>query len=206
MAKLFIEDTSLTNIAKAIRSKANTTAKMTPAQMATAINQIPTGGGEVDWDAPTAPDGGWTYDTSPYKAMWNGCKAQDDKGICWYFDTSKCKTLTITVKTVPYKSSSTYNAEFKYRGYYGYKTNLNSMGSGSSSMYPEWNKVEADTSTKYDSSMIAGVSRSYSVQTVTLTFDVSNYNHFTLHWYALGSSSASYYVYTALYVSDIKYQ
>ena len=45
MAKYSIEDTTLTNIAEAIRTKGNTTDNLTPLQMPEAINAIQTGGG-----------------------------------------------------------------------------------------------------------------------------------------------------------------
>lgn len=45
MAKYSIEDTTLTNIAEAIRTKGNTTETLTPLQMPDAINAIQTGGG-----------------------------------------------------------------------------------------------------------------------------------------------------------------
>ena len=45
MAKYSIEDTTLTNIAEAIRTKGNTTESLTPLQMPDAINAIQTGGG-----------------------------------------------------------------------------------------------------------------------------------------------------------------
>ena len=45
MAKYTIEDTTLTNIANAIRTKGGTTATLTPAEMVTAIDAISAGGG-----------------------------------------------------------------------------------------------------------------------------------------------------------------
>ena len=48
MAKLTIEDTTLTNIADAIRAKGNTTDSLTPVQMPAAINAIVAGGGSLD--------------------------------------------------------------------------------------------------------------------------------------------------------------
>lgn len=45
MSKLFIEDTSLVAIGDAIRAKTGKSNKMTPAQMATEIGSITTGGG-----------------------------------------------------------------------------------------------------------------------------------------------------------------
>lgn len=44
MANYIIQDTTLTNIADAIRSKTGTTATLTPAQMAAAINSLSSGG------------------------------------------------------------------------------------------------------------------------------------------------------------------
>ena len=52
MAKYTIEDTTLTNIADAIRAKGNTTETLTPTQMPNAISAIQAGGGEgVDFSA-----------------------------------------------------------------------------------------------------------------------------------------------------------
>jgi hypothetical protein len=45
MAKVFIEETSLTAIGDAIRAKTGDSALMSPAEMATAIEGITTGGG-----------------------------------------------------------------------------------------------------------------------------------------------------------------
>lgn len=47
MADYLIKDTTLTNIADAIRAKKNSTDTYTPAEMATAISSIETGGGEL---------------------------------------------------------------------------------------------------------------------------------------------------------------
>lgn len=47
MGQVLITDTNLTNIANAIRTKAGTSIKYTPANMATAINAIP--GGSFNW-------------------------------------------------------------------------------------------------------------------------------------------------------------
>ena len=49
MGKVIVTDTHLTNIANAIRAKAGTSNTYTPAQMATAINNIPTGGGATNF-------------------------------------------------------------------------------------------------------------------------------------------------------------
>ena len=47
MADYLIKDTTLTNIADAIRAKKSPTDTYTPAEMATAISSIETGGGEL---------------------------------------------------------------------------------------------------------------------------------------------------------------
>lgn len=54
MSKLFIESTTLTNIAEAIRDKAGVTTTYTPAEMATAISNISTGTDTSDATATAA--------------------------------------------------------------------------------------------------------------------------------------------------------
>ena len=201
MAKLFIEDTSLTNIAKAIRSKANTTAKMTPAQMATAINQIPTGGASNPTQ-PEAPDGGWTYPNSPWKAYWYYHYSDEGINQDWLFDVSNCSKLKLTIVYNP-PSSSTYALEVKYKGYYGYTSKLDNMGSASSSKL-NFERTAKDSSTKYDSIYTTLFSRSSSSSETTITFDVSNYTSFVLVLCGLGYSS-SYKGNAAIYVKSIEY-
>ena len=58
MADYLIKDTTLTNIADAIRAKKSSTDTYTPAEMATAISSIETGGG----GGPTAEDLTFTGD------------------------------------------------------------------------------------------------------------------------------------------------
>lgn len=49
MAKVFIEETTLTSIGDAIREKGNTTELINPLNMADAITNLPSGGGELSY-------------------------------------------------------------------------------------------------------------------------------------------------------------
>ena len=62
MADYLIKDTTLTNIADAIRAKKSSTNTYTPAEMATAISSIETGGG----GGPTAEDLTFTDDLTKF--------------------------------------------------------------------------------------------------------------------------------------------
>ena len=62
MADYLIKDTTLTNIADAIRAKKSSTDTYTPAEMATAISSIETGGG----GGPTAEDLTFTGDLTKF--------------------------------------------------------------------------------------------------------------------------------------------
>lgn len=50
MASVYLNDTTLTAIGDAIRAKAGNTDMLFPSEMATAISNLPTGGGNVSYD------------------------------------------------------------------------------------------------------------------------------------------------------------
>ena len=74
MSKVFIEESTLTDIGDAIRAKANTTDLIPPLDMAEAIANLPSGGGKLKYVILTRTADG-VFDLSPYvanvsKATW----------------------------------------------------------------------------------------------------------------------------------------
>lgn len=53
MAKVYLEDSTLTAIGNAIRNKAGTSNLLLPSEMASAIANLPSGGGEIKWKMAT---------------------------------------------------------------------------------------------------------------------------------------------------------
>lgn len=79
MAKVFIEESTLTSIGDAIRAKTGDSKKMSPASMVTAIAGITTGGGETEEEFVFSGDCGYAF----YQNGWN-----------WFVDKYKDRIST----------------------------------------------------------------------------------------------------------------
>lgn len=175
MAKYTIEDTTLTNIANAIRTKGGTTATLTPEEMVTAIDAITAGGGST---------GGGSYPTELY---YNAAGGQY-YGPSNYqpFDVSNATTLTFKYDL----NVGSYACPASMSLYLGYGVNL-------SSGYYTYKKI--DSSTKIQKILS---SSSTAVTAVEVTVDVTNYTTFALYTY-FAKNSSSYSADSSLHIYDI---
>lgn len=154
MSKYFIEDTTLTNIADAIRAKSGTTYLLSPEQMVTAINDIPVGGG--GGGAVKMPD-----------LIISG-STKDMKNTSFYcyqvYDVTDYDTLTFKY-TTKNPSGANYKSKFTLKVSPGYSMAYESGEYGRM----EYKKVDANGSQDTLISASNGV-----MTNMANTYDVSN--------------------------------
>ena len=202
MSKLFIEDTTLTNIADAIRGKLSTSARMTPEQMATKIGEIQTGGGGATNGNYVSPPGGWEYGTSPYQFRYLGNSGSSyGNSTYWVFDTSKCNKIKLSWKFIPSANAANgYIAKIYYMKHLGYKGELPTTSIVTGGI-DTTGFTKVDSNAKKDTTSTTVVN-SNAVKTGTLEYDVTDYTVFTLHLYG---GTGGYQSSCFFYVTDIEY-
>lgn len=164
MAKYSIEDTTLTNIANAIRTKGNTTDTLTPTQMPDAINAIQAGGGSGTWD----------------KIYFNSATSGGGSATTQVIDLDVSNASTLTFK-YDFLGSDTagWVSPLTFTLYLGY----NVQPSGR--LY-KYKAVDATTATKTVVSQLTAL-----VENGTYTVDVSNYSTITFNCAFAKNSSYS---------------
>lgn len=201
MSKLFIEDTSLVAIGDAIRAKTGKSDKLTPAQMATEISSITTGGGSTGGSSlPTPPEGGWTYATSPWSSKFNSTTTYTRD--YWNFDVTDCNEITVTWTYLPNSTSgSGYANTVIVLKHYGFEIGWGDNVVSGNAEAP-FVKIDSNAKQSNASSDEYWVTQGTIKKTGSFTVNVADYTRFSI---VVCVASASYSSACAIYVSDIKY-
>ena len=163
MSKVYLEDTNLTNIANAIRSKNGETTTYKPSEMATAISNIPSGGESVDiqdylyfsYPFTTKPsseyidlsnaftNGSYTFveDTS-LKVLKSNSNYNVNSGICYCYIKIDCTNTKAKLNIKSYVSSE---ANWDYGLIYYTKTLPTSYPSRSNVDINKWTVGETNS-------------------------------------------------------------